>query len=167
MKLCGLQKAFAASIKKLFPNSVLRIREQPLDHISVINTFDEEQYGEHSYILFLTRLLIENHMLQCSYAGDPLHFDTPLFRELLARCQSIGRQLYILEPAQKGAYALLEDQSTLNKLRYCIPQRLTEDQPALIRASVIASFVNVRTPEPELAMEFLPLRPKIRNRRIT
>ena len=70
-----------------------------MDHISVINTFDEEQYGDHSYILFLTRLLIENHMLQCSYAGEPLHFDTPLFRELLARCQSIGRQLYFQPPS--------------------------------------------------------------------
>lgn len=43
-------------------------------------------------------------------------------------------------------------------MRYCIPLRLTEEQPALIKASVTASFVNVRTSEPELAMDFLTLR---------
>lgn len=43
-------------------------------------------------------------------------------------------------------------------MRYCIPLRLTEEQPGLIKASVTASFVNVRTAEPELAMDFLTLR---------
>lgn len=137
---------------------ILRMDEQPLDHISVCNAFDEEQYGAHSYILYLVQALVDNHIMQSSYAGEPLRFDTPQFRELLTRCQAIGQKLYALEPVQKGQYALLEEQSTLNNLRYCIPLRLTEEQPALIKASVTASFVNVRTSEPELAMDFLTLR---------
>lgn len=45
---------------------ILRMEEQPMDHISVCNAFDEEQYGAHSYILYLVQALVDNHIMQSS-----------------------------------------------------------------------------------------------------
>lgn len=47
------------------------LRETPEDDISVSNLFDGEQYGEHSYISYLVDRLVENHIMQCNYAGEP------------------------------------------------------------------------------------------------
>lgn len=134
---------------------VLRIQDEPEDAISVCNSFDSEQYGPHSYILYLVQLLVENYILQSNYNGVPIRFNTPTFMNLLNRCQKIGQALYTYEPEQKGMYALFEERTTLQQLRYLVPLRLTEDQPIIVKASIYASFINIRSQESALSEDFL------------
>ena len=134
---------------------VARIRENPEDEISVSNLFDSDLYGEHSYISYLVDRLISNHIMQCNYAGEPLRFDTPLFRELLARCQSIGADLYKYEPEQKGNLGLFEDLYGMRELKHLVPLRLTAEQPVLIKASLYTVFLNSSSEHAALATEYL------------
>jgi len=134
---------------------VERIRETPEDDISVSNLFDGEQYGEHSYISYLVDRLVENHIMQCNYAGEPLRFNTPVFRNLLERCQEIGKALYLFEPIQKGSMSLFEDLYGMRELKYLVPLRLTTDQPILIKSTLYVSFLNARSQHPQLATEYL------------
>lgn len=134
---------------------VERIAIQPEDHISVCNSFDEALYNESSYTVFLTDKLIENHIMQCAYAGEPLRFDTPLFCELLNRCQSIGKALYEYEPREKGEMQLFYDFYGMRTLNYLVPLRLTKDQPILIKANLHVHFLNAASVSKELAMEYL------------
>ncbi len=132
-----------------------RIQETPEDDIRVCGYFDEEQYGAHSYTLYLVQLLMDNHILQSSYSNQPLRFDTDEMKALLERCQSIGRELYVCEPAQGGTYSLFTDASSFHSLFYYIPLRLTEDQPMLIKASMSAGFININSKEVEVSQDYL------------
>lgn len=134
---------------------VARIKENPEDEISVSNLFDSEQYGPHSYISYLVDRLIENHIMQCNYANEPLRFDTPLFRTLLARCQSIGKDLYTYEPEQKGNLGLFEDLYGMRELKHLVPLRLTTEQPILIKASLYTVFLNARSENKAIATEYI------------
>ncbi len=134
---------------------ISRIQEMPEDDIRVCGYFDEKQYGAHSYTLYLVQLLMDNHILQSSYSNQPLRFDTDEMKALLERCQSIGRELYVCEPAQGGTYSLFTDASTFHSLFYYIPLRLTENQPMLIKADLVAGFINIRSQEKELSKEYL------------
>lgn len=134
---------------------VERIIDHPEDDISICNMFDSEQYGAHSYISYLVDRLVSNHIMQCNYANEPIRFDTPLFRNLLARCQSIGADLYTYEPVQKGEYGLFDDLYGMRQLQYLVPLRLTAGQPVLIKGTLYTAFLNVRSEHQELAMEYL------------
>ena len=134
---------------------VLRIQEEPEDDICVYGYFDEEQYGSHSYILHLVQLLMDQHILQSNYSNQPLRFDTDEFRTLLERCQRIGKDLYTYEPKQNGTYSLFTDASSFHSLLYYVPLRLTEDQPILVKATIIAGFINTSSQEIELSKEYL------------
>lgn len=134
---------------------VIRIQENPEDDIRVCGYFDEGQYGAHSYTLYLVQLLMDQHILQSNYSKQPLRFDTDAFKALLERCQSIGKDLYACEPAQNGTYSLFTDASSLHSLLCYVPLRLTEDQPILLKATIIAGFINIRSQEIELSKEYL------------
>ena len=134
---------------------VLRIQEKPENDIRVCGYFDERQYGAHSYTLYLVQLLMDQHILQSKYSKQPLRFDTDAFKALLERCQSIGKDLYANEPAQNGTYSLFTDASSLHSLLCYVPLRLTEDQPILLKATIIAGFINIRSQEIELSKEYL------------
>ncbi len=134
---------------------VRRIQEEPEDDICVYGYFDEEQYGPHSYILYLVQRLMDQHILQSNYSNQPLRFDTDEFRTLLERCQRIGKDLYTYEPKQNGTYSLFTDASSFRSLLYYVPLRLTEDQPILMKATIIAGFINIRSQEIELSKEYL------------
>ena len=134
---------------------VLRIQEKPENDIRVCGYFDERQYGSDSYILYLVQLLMDQHILQSNYSNQPLRFDTDEFRTLLERCQSIGKDLYTYEPKRNGTYSLFTDASSLHSLLCYVPLRLTEDQPILLKATIIAGFINIRSQEIELSKEYL------------
>ena len=134
---------------------VERIREKPEDEISVCNGFDSDLYGANSYISYLVDRLVSNHIMQCNYLIEPLRFDTPVFRQLLTRCQSIGADLYTYEPEQKGNFALFEDLHGMRELSHLVPLRLTADQPILIKAELFAAFLNARSQHQALATEYL------------
>lgn len=132
-----------------------RISKEPEDHISVCYTFDADLYNENSYVLYLTNRLIDNHVMQCSYAGEPVRFNTPEFRGLLKRCEEIGRALYRYEPMEKGSMELFDDVSGMRDLYRLVPLRLTEEQPALIQAELHIYFANAARSAQALATEFL------------
>lgn len=134
---------------------VERISENPEDQISVCYTFDADLYGEHSYVLYLTDRLIESHVMQCSYANEPIRFNTPEFRDLLGRCEKIGRALYQCEPVKKGSMQLFDNVSGMRDLYRLVPLRLTEKQPILIQADLHIYFVNASSDAQELSTEFL------------
>lgn len=85
------------------------IKENPEDGICVCNTFDSDLYGEHSYINYLVDQLLTNYIMQCNYAEETIRFDTPLFRDMLERCQKVGADLYIHEPELKTDLSLFDD----------------------------------------------------------
>ena len=134
---------------------VERIRINPEYEISVCNAFDSEQYGAHSYILHLVDLLLNNHIMQCNYAGEPLRFDTPSFRTLLMRCQEIGTALYTYEPQHKGDLALFDERNGMRELAHMVPLRLTAEQPVLVKATLYCAFLNIRSDEKEIATQYL------------
>ena len=134
---------------------VLRIQEKPENDIRVCGYFNKRQYRSHSYILYLIQLLMDQHILQSNYSNQPLRFDTDEFRTLLERCQRIGKDLYTYEPKQNGTYSLFTDASSFHSLLYYVPLRLTEDQPILMKATIIAGFINIRSQEIELSKEYL------------
>ena len=90
-----------------------------------------------------------------NYANKPLRFDTPLFRNLLERCEKIGADLYLFEPRVKGDFALFEDLYGMRELAHLIPLRMTNEQPVLIKASLYTGFLNARSQHQELATEYL------------
>ena len=134
---------------------VERIIDEPEDDISVCNAFASEAYGEDSYISYLVDHLIQNYIMDYNYANKPLRFDTPLFRNLLERCEKIGADLYLYEPRVKGDFALFEDLYGMRELAHLIPLRMTNEQPVLIKASLYTGFLNARGQHQELATEYL------------
>lgn len=135
---------------------IARIKTAPEPGISICNTFDMEQYGPHSYVRYLTELLIKNHLMQRGFSGEPIRFDTPCFLPLLERCEKIGRALYALEPdTVKGDMALFFEAHGMRELAHIVPLRLTQDQPLLIKASLYAAFQSVDTQYPALAKAYL------------
>ena len=134
---------------------VERIAEEPEDNISVSNMFDETRYHEGSYVLYLTDLLMDHYMMQMSFAGEPLRFQTPLFRDLLERCRKIGMDLYRYEPIHKGEMQLLMEYQGMRDLDKLVPLRLTEDQPVLIHAGLRVHMLNAASKQKELAIDYL------------
>ncbi|NLO84186.1 MAG: hypothetical protein GX096_01975 [Clostridiales bacterium] len=134
---------------------VERIKEEPEDDICVSNLFDSELYGEGSYINYLTDSLLTNYIMQCNYADEPLRFNTPLFRNLLERCQKIGTDLYVNEPEQKTDLGLFYDLFGMRNLPHLVPLRMTTDQPILIKAMMYMAFINARIEHQDLATEYV------------
>lgn len=100
--------------------------------------FDESLYNEHSYTRYLTEQLVANTIMQQSYAGESLSFDTPVFRSCLERCQAIGSKLHAVEAKPYGGRRPLVDTNDwgVENLRYFLCLRLDENQPRLISASM-------------------------------
>lgn len=134
---------------------VARIRDNPEHDISICNSFDGEQYGEHSYVQYLVEMLLDQYVMQCNYAGEPLSFSSPVFRTLLLRCQETGRALYAYEPRGKGAYALFDVNNGMHGLANLVPLRLTTDQPVLIKATLHSAFLNAASTETVIATQYL------------
>lgn len=133
-----------------------RIADEPEYNICVTNTFDSELYDENSYIFYLVERLVENYIMQCSYAEEPLRFDTPVFTELLHRCVETGKALYENEPEWKGEMQLFSENSySMSHLATLVPLRMTEDQPILIRSALTAYFLNAASPNKELGLKFI------------
>ncbi|NLO85198.1 MAG: extracellular solute-binding protein [Clostridiales bacterium] len=133
-----------------------RIADEPEYNICVTNVFDSELYDENSYISYLVQRLVENYIMQRSYADEPLRFDTPIFTKLLNRCVETGKALYENEPEQKGEMQLFNENGySMADLATLVPLRMTEDQPILIRSMLTAYFLNAASPNKELALKFI------------
>lgn len=127
------------------------------DHeVCVYGNFDEELYNKHSYTRWLTELLVENTIMQQSYTGEALSFDTPVFRSCLERCQMIGNKLYAIEGKPAGGRLPLvevNNQSVAN-LRHFICLRLNENQPLLISAEMRVGVASADSDHVDMAAAF-------------
>lgn len=121
--------------------------------IVAFNSFEETLYGPSSYTDLLTGLLIDSQILQCSYAGIPLRFDTPAFRACLERCMEIGRELYALEPVPNQGNALFVKSSGMESLSCLVSLRLTQEQSRLVPAHVSVAVVYAGALDPALSAE--------------
>jgi hypothetical protein len=141
---------------------IIRIKAKPMEDISIENMFDETLYGKGTYVQYLLGTLMDCYILQCEYAGEAIRFDTPEFRELLMRTKTVGEALFEAEPRQKGKMRLFSNtltgwsyQEIDDGLSHVIPMRITEDQPALIKAQVDMLCVGANGGQPELALNYL------------
>ncbi len=118
--------------------------------------FDEELYNKHSYTRWLTELLVENTIMQQSYTGEGLSFDTPVFRSCLERCQMIGNKLHAIEGKPAGGRLPLvevNNQSVAN-FRHFICLRLDENQPLLISAEMRVGVASADSDHVDMAAAF-------------
>lgn len=131
-----------------------RAQTEDLAAYSVFGSFDEELYSETSYTDYLVQLLMDNQILQCSYAQAPLRFSSPEFRQCLERCVEVGKKLYALEPVPNQGMPIFELSNGLEKLNQLVPLRLTEEQPAVIKTNVNVCMVFANTQVKAMAEEF-------------
>ncbi len=131
-----------------------RAETEDLAAYSIFGSFDEELYSETSYADYLVQLLMDNHILQCSYAQAPLRFSSPEFRQCLERCMEVGKKLYALEPVPNQGLPIFELSNGLEKLNHLVPLRLTEEQPAVIKTNVNVCMVFANTQVKAMAEDF-------------
>lgn len=134
-----------------------RVEAQPEPGIAVKSDWAEELYGPHSYVAWLTELLVESVMMQRQYAGQPLRFDDPALLPLLKRAERVGRDIHHSEPAVRSGPQLLHSGSypegwPRDAGKWMISTRLSGEQPMLIEASLGLVAVYARTKEAELAV---------------
>ena len=136
-------------------NWLNRVEDDPDNDIGVYGLFDESMYSEASYTNLLTTWLVNEHIMQCSFANEPLRFDTPDFLLLLSRCKGIGRRLYDADPTFSCEYALFTTSSFMTDIEQVVSLRLNEQQPELIRASLSLFLIYAGSEHKERALEFI------------
>lgn len=131
------------------------------ERIKVRNTWDESVYGPHSYTTWLVQTLIENHIMQCGFAGLPIRFEDETFLDLLRRSKEVGSLLYETEPVPNASHQLIESASgggsrwPDNVPGRLISMRLSAGQPKLISATLSSLAVYARTGQMTLAIAYL------------
>lgn len=139
------------------------IQEEPTDVILCGLGFWDEQIYErlNGYIGRLTDMLLDNHILQKSYAGEPLRFNEPELLALLKRCYELGEQLNEYDQAivNPDCYKSILDNATSpffnNADNEFLSLRLNENQPNLVNCALMLTAVNARTENPELCLEIM------------
>lgn len=156
----------AAEIPDTFPE-FLDLAERWADHLeetpeeialfSGVN--DIVFYDEHTYALFLVNALLDNHIMQKSFAGEPLRFNEPELVEMLKRCYRLGQRLYENDQGPNVSRSIigsgwpilggwLQDEVILFL-------RLNENQPKLIDTYLTVAAAYARTENPDLSIELL------------
>lgn len=119
--------------------------------------WDESDFNRvGGYTYYLVEHLLRNHILQKSYAGQPLRFNEPEVVELLKRCYQVGHELDENDPSYTTNKSILDYGTFIdNDASRFLPLRLNEDQPKLMNVSLDLAAVNARTENPELCIELL------------
>ena len=135
-----------------------RIEQAPEDGIRVIWGFDDALYNSATYASSLIQTLLSDHIMQLQYAGESLHFDDSTLVSLLERARDAGTRLYQLEQPyitwdhegkHFGLWSTMAGSGFPADMRYVIFSRLTDDQPALMPASmsVYAGYAASKVPQ--------------------
>ena len=117
----------------------------------------DSYYTEYSYVTWLTRLLVDEAIMQMQYAGEALHFDSPELLVLLERCDTVGRRLYQLE-SSSGNLCLFDQAARgvwPTKSANIVYLPLNNIQPKLIKTLVMMWAIGSYTDKPDLCMELL------------
>ena len=117
---------------------------------------DSSFYDANAYTEVLVNELLENHMMQQSFAGEAISFDEAVLVPLLERCYTLGHELYAYDPGVQTQYSLLKTMQSMANTDYePLSLRLDGTQPALIAADVNLYAVYAQTSQPELCMELM------------
>lgn len=117
---------------------------------------DASYYGADAYTAFLVEQLLENYMMQKSYAGETLNFDDSVLIPLLDRCYQLGHELYRYDAGIKTNNSLLENIASIAMDGYdFLSLRLDPSQPKLVQIYVNLYAVNADTKHPALCIELM------------
>lgn len=136
------------------------LKENPECNVALLGMAywgDQSFYTSQSYTDFLVEQLLDNHIMQKEFAGEPLRFDESELIELLKRCYRIGKELYIYDQGVQCLDSiLLNGPSTMTKNSYLfLPMRINSDQPMLIPVYVKLYAVSAKTENPQLCIELM------------
>ncbi len=134
-----------------------RIQEEPESEIRIRSGWEEGPYTKASYVAWLTKLLVEEAVMQMQYAGDELHFDSQELLTLLGRCNTVGMRIYQLE-SRSGKLPLFDESSRGIWPTNCakvVFLRPSSTQPKLIKSTMSMWGIYASANNPEACIELL------------
>ena len=134
-----------------------RIEDNPEANIVALSGWGDDSFSSATYIANLTKILINEVIMQYQYADEKLSFNTPEIIALLNRCTIIGERLFQLESKHYNA-ALFEESAGIlwpDKVSSIVFFRLNDKQPKLIDATLSMWAVNASSSHAEKAVELL------------
>ena len=145
---------------------VARQRQNPQEEYWVFNSMDVTVYTSSYYTYQLTRLLMENYILQKQFSGEPLTFNEPELLMLLERVRETGAAIYSIETVKEESMgrvgtALFATQLLGTRMdeadieRWQVPLRLSREQPAVVSGETRMAMVYAGTDTPELAIDYM------------
>ncbi len=134
-----------------------RIEENPEANIVALSGWGDDSFSSATYIANLTKILINEVIMQYQYADEKLSFNTSEIIALLNRCTTIGKRLYQLESKHYHS-ALFEESAGIlwpEKASSVVFFRLNDKQPKLIDATLSMWAVNASSSHAAKAVELL------------
>lgn len=123
---------------------------------------------KYNYCYWLMETLLACWEMQQTHAGQAVQFHQPQFVELAERARQAAGRLYQLEPRQKKRQSMPELFSNLLSggqsveyygrdafLSQSMPMRLTEDQPRIVKGSMLLWCVRTDSPWQQEAMGYI------------
>ncbi len=134
-----------------------RIEENPEANMVALGGLEESGYSAASHIARLAKMLINEVIMQCQYAGEELSFNHPEIIALLNQCTTVGKRLYQLESKNYNAMLFEEMSNGLwaKNASSIVFFRLSDAQPKLIDARLSMWAVNASSSHTEKAVELL------------
>lgn len=134
---------------------ILRCESNPVADVCITNTFDERQFGESSYTLWLMEMLVRNYIRQCEMQQMPIDFDTDEWRALAERVRVTGAGLYRVDKPFESNLPLFEEYSLSSQLPYYVPSRLYDEDAICIPVRVSILCIPASSDSMNSAYDFL------------
>ena len=125
--------------------------------LNVFADFTPFQYDIHSYSGTLVDQLLDSHIAQLLYAGQPLSFSDPDLVPLLEKAKAVGERIFRFEPTKtdnNSNYGLFGHTNLAlhERAPWQVNLRIHEDQPLLQSYFLPMTAVYAGTSNPELAI---------------
>lgn len=127
---------------------------------NVLAYWDETLYNRYSYAQWLVKKLLESHITQLQFAGEPLRFATEDMIALLEDAKATGLRIYETERIKTDASMgpplfLVESDAWGQAGQWLISMRLREDQPELLPVILGVCCVRAGSDVQAEAIEYL------------
>ena len=134
-----------------------RREDDPSLTLNVFADFTPFQYDIHSYSGRLVDELLDSHIAQLLYAGQPLSFSDPDLIPLLEKAKAVGERIFRYEPTKTDSnsnYGLFNYTSLAlhERAPWQVNLRIHEDQPLLQSYFLPMTAVYAGASDPELAI---------------
>ena len=134
-----------------------RREDDPGLTLNVFADFTPFVYDIHSYSGRLVDELLDSHIAQLVYAGQPLSFSDPDLIPLLEKAKAVGERIFRFEPTKTDSnsnFGLFgySNMSFEEQARWQANLRIHEDQPLLQSYFLPMTAVYAGTSNPELAI---------------